>query len=196
MRIRPIRADELDLFVEAGGTPSHRDAVRQYVENMLALGSMRPEWCFVVEQDGRPVGRVAFWTLPGMDEPFALVLLDVAWEEDYLDVGSRLLEDVLRRARGLGAGETRTRHRRPADAAPVPIPPGASDGVVGECRFPGQARDDTRRVGGFVFSHRAGKVDVSHAAEVGREDFVDAMMRVSEGSLDQRDPRGAGEART
>ena len=53
----------------------------------------------------RPVGRVGFWTLPGMDEPFALVLLDVAWEEDHLDVGSRLLEDVLRGPARLGTGE-------------------------------------------------------------------------------------------
>ncbi len=67
---------------------------------------MRPEWCFVAEEEGEgPVGRVAFWTLPGMEEPFALVLLDVPWDTDYVSGGTRLLEDVLEKARALGAEE-------------------------------------------------------------------------------------------
>ena len=103
MRTRPVRADELDLFVEAAGLPDHRQEVEQYLKSMFAAGSMRPGWCFVAEEQGRPVGRVAFWTLPGMEKPFALVLLDVHWEGDYLGVGSRLLGDVLDEARRLGA---------------------------------------------------------------------------------------------
>ena len=77
MRTRPVRADELDLFVGAAGSPDHRKEVRQYLQSMFAAGSMREEWCFVAEEEDRPLGRVAFWTLPGMEEPFALVLLDV-----------------------------------------------------------------------------------------------------------------------
>ena len=76
MHTRPLRTDELDLFV--GAAPGHRREVEQYLESMFAAGSMRPEWCFVAEEEGEgPVGPVAFWTLPGMEEPFALVLLDV-----------------------------------------------------------------------------------------------------------------------
>jgi len=104
MRTRPVRADELDLFVEAAGFPESREEVRRYLQSMFATGSMRPEWCFVAEDEGdRPLGRVAFWTLPGMEEPFALVLLDVPWDGDYEGVGTRLLGDVLNEARGLGA---------------------------------------------------------------------------------------------
>ncbi|MDQ3182189.1 MAG: GNAT family N-acetyltransferase, partial [Actinomycetota bacterium] len=104
MHTRPLRTDELDLFV--GATPDHRREVEQYLENMFAAGSMRPEWCFVAEEEGEgPVGRVAFWTLPGMEEPFALVLLDVPWDTDYVSGGTRLLEDVLEKARALGAEE-------------------------------------------------------------------------------------------
>jgi hypothetical protein len=105
MRTRPIRAEELGLFVEAAGPPDHRKEVEQYLESMFAAGSMRPEWCFVAEEEGRPIGRVALWTLPGAEKPFALVLLDVPWEEDHLVVGIRLLGDVLDEARRLGAGE-------------------------------------------------------------------------------------------
>ena len=104
MRTRPIRAEELGLFVESAGPPDHRNEVEQYLESMFAAGSMRPEWCFVAEEEGRPIGRVAFWTLPGAENPFALVLLDVPWEEAHLGVGIRLLGDVLDEARRLGAG--------------------------------------------------------------------------------------------
>jgi len=43
---------------------------------MFAAGSMRPEWCFVAQEEGEdhPLGRVAFWTLPGMGEPFEVAL--------------------------------------------------------------------------------------------------------------------------
>ena len=106
MRTRPVRADELDdLFVEATGSPDHRKEVDQYLESMFAADSMRPEWCFVAEEENRPIGRIASWTLPGIEEPFVLVLLDVSWEGDYTGVGTRLLGDVLEEARGLGAEE-------------------------------------------------------------------------------------------
>ena len=107
MRTRHVRADELGLFVEAAGFPDHRKEVRQYLQSMFAAGSMRLEWCFVVqeEEEDSPLGRVAFWTLPAMEEPFAVVLLDVPWDGDYTGVGTRLLGDVLNEARRLGAKE-------------------------------------------------------------------------------------------
>jgi hypothetical protein len=40
-----------------------------------------------------------------MEKPFALVLLEVPWDGDYMGVGTPLLEDVLNEARGLGAKE-------------------------------------------------------------------------------------------
>jgi hypothetical protein len=49
----------------------------------------RPEWCFVVEEESRHVGRAALWALPGMGKCLALVLLDVLWEDDYLRVASK-----------------------------------------------------------------------------------------------------------
>jgi hypothetical protein len=89
MHIRPLGTDELDLFVEATGFFNHRKEVEQYLESMFAAGSMRPEWCFVAEdEEDRPLGRLAFWTLPGMEQPFALVLLDADWKDDRAGVGS------------------------------------------------------------------------------------------------------------
>ena len=79
MRTPPVRADELDLFFEVASSPNHRKEVEQYLQSMFAASSMRAEWCFVAQEEQEedsPPGRVAFWTLPGM-EPFALVLLDL-----------------------------------------------------------------------------------------------------------------------
>ena len=56
MRTRPIRAEELGLFVRAAGPPDHRKEVGRYLESMFAAGSMRPEWCFVAEEEAAPSG--------------------------------------------------------------------------------------------------------------------------------------------
>ena len=105
MRIRTVGANELDLFVEAGGAPEHRREVKSYVEDMFAAGSMRPEWCFVLEDGDRAVGRVALWTLPKSAEPLDAVLLDVPWNGEYLSLGELVLVEVLGEARALGATE-------------------------------------------------------------------------------------------
>ena len=78
MRICPVSPEDLDRFIGAAGSPDHREEVEHYLQRMFAAGSMRPEWCFLAQEKevDHPLGRVAFWTLPGMEEPFALVLLD------------------------------------------------------------------------------------------------------------------------
>ncbi len=59
MRTQTVRAAELDGFVEARGAARHREEVRQYVRSMFDAGCMRPEWCFVIEEGGIGLGRVA-----------------------------------------------------------------------------------------------------------------------------------------
>ena len=54
MRIRPVHAEELDIFVEAG-SPEHREEVVRYLQSMFAAGSMRPEWCFVTQGEKKTV---------------------------------------------------------------------------------------------------------------------------------------------
>jgi hypothetical protein len=103
MRTHTVCAVELDRFVEAGGATRHRQEVRQYVRSMFDAGCMRPDWCFVIEDGDGNLGRVALWTLPGMDEPLDLVLLDVPCEDP--SAGVRLLREVLERARLFGAQE-------------------------------------------------------------------------------------------
>ena len=184
MRTRSVRADELDIFVGAAGSPDHRREVRQYLESMFAAGSMRPEWCFVAEEEeGRPLGRVAFWTLPSMRKPFALVLLDVAWDGDH--AGARLLGDVLGEAARAGAEEI----VHVVDAPPMPP----------QFQRHPEKRVELLRSVGFTFRRETGRFELRGEEtpvvsgrlsfrtleEVGDDAFVDAMRIVSEGTLDR-----------
>lgn len=185
MHTRPVSSYDLDLFVEAAGSPDNQSEVKQYLERMLAAGSMRPEWCFVAMDDAdNPLGRVAFWTLPGMEKPFALVLLDVPWDGPA-DVGAGLLEDVLDRARALGAEEI----EHVMDAPPIsPQFQDHRERRIELLESVGFAfRRETSR-----FERRAvepavepGRLSFRTLEEVGEEAFVDAMARVSEGTLDR-----------
>jgi ribosomal protein S18 acetylase RimI-like enzyme len=187
MRTRTARADELDLFVEAGGPPEHRREVKRYVEDMFAAGSMRPEWCFVLEDGGRAVGRVALWTLPKSEEPLDAVLLDVPWEEEgqHLETGERLLVDVLEEAGSLGAGEIGHVLDVP------PMWPQFQRHTEERAKLLGQAGFEPKRET-VRFEWRQGTVpeapgrlEFRALEEVGEEGFVDAVARVTEGTLDR-----------
>jgi ribosomal protein S18 acetylase RimI-like enzyme len=184
MRVSPVTAAELDRFVAAGGEPAHHGDVRRYLEAMFAAGSMRPEWCFVAEKDGRSVGRIAFWTLPGMGEPFALVLFDVdRWAD--VETGSGLLDHALQEARELGSREIEHVLDDP------PMPP----------QFQRHPEERVEMLEGAGFSMRretirfewpggeppaaTGRLRYRTLPEVGEEAFVEAIARVSEGTLDR-----------
>ena len=154
--------------------------------SMLAAESMRPEWCFVVEEENRYVGRAALWTLPGMDEPLALVLLDVPWEDDSLSVGKRLLEDVLAHGRVLGAEEIEHVLDAPLMAPQFQDHP--------------ERRAELLEAVGFTFRRETGRFEwrgeklpavpdqlsFRTLEEVGEEAFVDVIRRISEDTLDAR----------
>ena len=185
MHIRPVTLEDLDLFIEAAGSPNHRQEVEQYLDRMFAAGSMRPGWCFVAEEEGRPIGRVAFWTLPGMEAPFALVLLDLDWKDDYAAMGVPLLEDILDQARALGAGEIEHVIDDP------PIRP--------QFQHHAQKRIELLESVGFSLRRETGRFEWSGEAppaeparlsfrtleEVGQKAFIDAMKTVSDRTLDR-----------
>ena len=191
MRTRPVRADELGLFVEATGPPDHRKEVEQYLESLFAAGSMRPEWCFVAVEEGRPIGRVALWTLPGAEKPFALVLLDVPWKEGHPGAGIRLLGDVLDEARRLGAGEIEHVVDAPPMGPQFQHSPEKRVGLLRRVGFALRRETDRFRWRGKGPPAASGRLSFRGLEEVGEGAFVDAMRRVSEGTLDReiRDER-------
>ncbi len=86
-------------------------AFEEQLSGLLAQGLARPEWWFVAEQAGTPVGRVAFMTdSPTPDAGSAtdplmeafLIGLWLRWGTDDLEVGPRLLSAALPSVAALG----------------------------------------------------------------------------------------------
>jgi len=185
IRIRPVGNDELERFVKAVGLPDHQREIRQYLKNMFAAGSMRPEWCFLAEDGDHPVGRVAFWTLPGMEEPFALVLLDADWEGDYAAVGKRLLRYSLDAAHTLGAEDIEHVIDDPPIRPQFQHHANRRIELLESVGF--SLRRETSRFErrGTEPPTEPGRLMFRTLEEVGKEAFIEAIVRVSEGTLDR-----------
>ncbi|MEM7535007.1 MAG: hypothetical protein AAF639_22720 [Chloroflexota bacterium] len=113
MRIFSISESQLDLFVnipqqitsDGGGNESEEDstALRQQIRSLWAAGQSRPEWCFVIEEHGEYVGRVAYVSYDELDAPDATektvwpTALKLPWAENCVEVGVTLLDESLRR---------------------------------------------------------------------------------------------------
>ena len=188
MLIRPIRPGELETFAALPGQPERNAQVRKYLIAMIAAGSMRPEWCFVAEQDGQTVGCIAYWTLPDGETPSDFVLLEAPWDGDYMPVGRDLLRQTLDRMRNLGAQAL----------GHVVDSPSTSP----QWQYFEEQRIRLLKAAGFVlaretlrFERRAGEPIGSRVQrltyrplpEVGSAAFVDAIQQVATGSLDRWD---------
>ncbi len=103
-RVRTVT--DADDFVGLPGDPA---GYRDQIAADFAAGESRPEWCFVLEEDGARIGRLQLLVeqvpepgacpgLPGA-ELFG-VGLDLPWEGDYVEAGSRLLAAALTATRG------------------------------------------------------------------------------------------------
>ena len=195
MRARPISPGEIDRFVETASDPEHREDQRGYLESMFSAGSMRPEWCYVAEDKG----RAALWTLPGVDEPLAIVLLDVAWNGDP-SPASVLLETILEDARALGAEELEHVLDSPPMWPQWQHSPEERTELLERAGFTLQretSRFEWRGEDGLPSA--TGRLDFRTLEEVGEAAFVDAIERVSGGTLDreisaEREEFGAVEA--
>jgi len=91
--VRQIDVGELPAFISFASDGTQAADQAAYVERLIQIGSMRQAWCYVAERAAMTVGRFAFWTLPKIAKPMAIVLLDVApMVEDRAEVAAALLE--------------------------------------------------------------------------------------------------------
>jgi RimJ/RimL family protein N-acetyltransferase/predicted N-acetyltransferase YhbS len=185
MHTRPVRAGELESFAEVGA-PEHHEDYKRHLENMFAAGTMSPEGCFVIEEEGEILGRVAFWTLPATEEPYALELLDLGWDGNYLSVGVPLLRNVLGEARALGSKKI----VHVLDAPPMY--PWWQESPEKRVELLENARLTMKRETSRFEWRRENVLPIvpkrlafRTLEEVGEEAFVEAMARVSEGTLDR-----------
>lgn len=103
MRIRPISTDEISAFAALTTIPEHRPSTQEYFERMLLHGVLHTELCFVAEEAGQFLGRLAYWTNPKTGIPTDLFLFDAPWQQHNQTIGSELVRQTLPIVRSLGA---------------------------------------------------------------------------------------------
>lgn len=198
-----MAADELTAFISLG-SPEHAAEQAAYVTDLFERGAMRPDWCFLAEEGGEPVGRFAFWTLPGQAAPLSLVLVDVGSDvppSARAGVASVMLADAVARARGVGSKRLGQvvdeptqwpQWQRDLESLPEWLEAAGLTVTRTTTRWelaPGLSPPPTKRL------------TFRSLPEVGEEAFIDAIARVSAASFDQqtreaRDRLGpGGEAR-
>lgn len=188
MHVRPIAAHEIEAFVGINTNPSQATSIRQYLEQLIAKDVVRIEWCFVVEDSAQFVGRVAFWKLPKNDKPSDIILLDLPWENDnYEAVGRLLLEEVFTNARSLGVEQLEYVLDTPPAAPQWQFFPDQRTQILESLGF--ELLRETYR---FQIDTTDHEVEFPKGLifrglpEVGEDTFIDALIQVSDQSLDRR----------
>lgn len=186
IRLRPIAESDLAAF--AATDPAHAEAVRHYAEDLLGKGAMRLDWCFLAEQGGAPVGRIAFWALPGAAAPSDIVLFDLPWSAPEAEaIGAAMLGQAAQRARSLGARALGHVLDTPMQAPQWQAEPERRKALLAANGF--EIRRETVR---FEFDPTtpvpapAGGLVFRSMAEVGEAAFRAATDRVTQGTLDRR----------
>ncbi|MFE0759378.1 hypothetical protein ACFW16_35870 [Inquilinus sp. NPDC058860] len=188
IRLRPIADSELAVFAATATDPGHVEAVRRYVDDLLGKGAMRREWCFLAERNGAPLGRIAFWTLPGAASPSDIVLFDLPWRmPDAESVGASMLRRMADRARSLGAGALGHVLDTPLQAPQWQAEPDRRRSLLTGNGF--AIRRETVRFEldpGTPVPPPADGLVFRSMAEVGEAAFRTASERVTAGTLDRR----------
>lgn len=187
--VRQIRPDELAAFAAIGNRAEEAAVVQAYLEKMMKLGSIRIEWCYVLEEDGILCGRIAFWTMPKVGRPLAMVLVELPWDrQDYLSIGKAFLESTLSFMQAQGAEKIEYVLDTPAM---VPQFQRSVEQRVSLLAHAGFRLDrETNRFEWNKDKRIAAAPDRSLTfralSEVGDSAFIEAIMRVSHHTLDQR----------
>jgi len=100
LRVRSVR--DLTDFV---GVPGDPDDYSDQVRSLWDSGASRSEWCFILEEDGAPIGRIGLGVSPTVSDPVWLGSLPsdelfvfglhLPWEDSAVSTGSLLIRDAL-----------------------------------------------------------------------------------------------------
>jgi ribosomal protein S18 acetylase RimI-like enzyme len=189
MNIRQIQPYELAAFAAIGSHADEAVQVQSYLDKMIGLGSIRLEWCYVMEEDGHLCGRIAFWTMPKVGKPLAMVLLELPWnQENYISLGATLLEKTLPIMKTYGAVNIEHVLDTPPVNPQFQRHAEKRMNVLSHLGF--HEIRETKRFEWQVdsISTTASTRSLSFLAlpEVGEDAFIEAIMKVSALTLDQR----------
>ena len=190
--VRHIAGSELAAFARLGGAGASADGLEAEFAEMWRDGESRPEWCFVAEDEHRPVGRLAIAALPvgcGLTTIEHRLLAPWLADEgaDGVEVARQLLE-----------------------ASAGALPPGAQT-LDARLNPETQLNAHTWRAAldasaftlfqekhGFTWTDDRGPLPASprlgfrSLGEIGRDEYAAAMARGIEGTLDRNDRHYVG----
>jgi RimJ/RimL family protein N-acetyltransferase len=166
-------------FLQVTAASPHQAELAAYLDTLVAQCCTRPEW-WVVDRGS----RAALWSLPGVEVPSHVVLIETAWSDADLVAGRALMSRVHELASELGAGEL----GHTIDSPPVPSQyqehPEARVALLEATGYE-LLRDGLRWL---LSSPRAEAQDAPLSfrtiAEVGEDAFVDAIAATFAGTAD------------
>lgn len=184
--IRPIGIGELPTFASTANHPDNVLDQTAYVERLIRIGSMRPEWCYLAEQSGIPIARFAFWALPKVGTPEAIVLLDIAPDvADRAVVAKALLVRAIADALATTTSELGHVIDEPAQTPQWQAGPEERAAWLGAAGFRVVRATSRWSFDGPPPATRD-RLRYSPIEEVGEDVFLDALERVSVDTLDAR----------
>lgn len=188
MIVRSINPDEINEYCSLG---LDEEKALKFKERMLKAWQEKrsyPEWCFVVEQDRRFIARVAFDIFPS--EPFNLMVWGfyVSEECDYLKIGESLFCGAIKQFEEKGF-RLIEHHLY-----------GKDDNKFNENRelFLKSGFEIHQEKKNYMFTggqlpELSGRLDFRALREVGEEEYIIAMKKVTEKTLDSYDEKDVKE---
>ena len=188
MIVRSINPNEINKFCSVG---IDEEKALKFKERMLKAWEEKrsyPEWCFVVEQEGRFIARVAFDIF--LSEPLNLMVWELYVPEgcDYLKIGESLLIGATKHFAGKGFNLIEYHLY------------GKDDNKFDENRelflISGFEIQQEKKSYLFTEGHipeLSGRLIFKDLREVGEEKFIVAMEKVTEKTLDSYDEKDVKE---
>ncbi|MEN3284910.1 MAG: hypothetical protein V7607_6050 [Solirubrobacteraceae bacterium] len=166
-------------FLEVSADSPHQAELAAYLDALVEQRCTRPEWWVV---DGG--SRAALWSLPGVEVPSHLVLIESDWDDPELAAGRALMARVHELAAGLGADAL----EHMVDSPPVaPQHQERPEERVALLEAAGYelVRDGLRWLLASPSEHvEPGPLTFRTIADVGEDAFVDAIAATFEGTAD------------
>ena len=209
MTVRAITRFEAELFASAGADP---ERTRSVMVQLWDECRSCPEWCFIGEENGRVIARIGFWVLPSIITTFHVAWLTLPWDGDYLSAGKRFWDEVLVRIRDYGVTDVESaldsdddnHDRRVSFYEHVGLDliqekaeykwQVGDDRLKSQDRIQTQRHKDTRIRTREIQTNRTRQVACLNRnlrfrtmAEEGEAAFIEAIRRVTEGTLDRED---------
>lgn len=91
MVTRSIAQHEIEGFIQGYDVSRIQDWIRQLFEEQ----ETRPEWCFVIEDNGTRIAQIVYFQFDGNDSGVCIFGLTLPWDGDFVEIGENLLKESI-----------------------------------------------------------------------------------------------------